>query len=179
MSRIGKLPISIPSGVKCELKGNTLKVTGPKGSLEHQVRPEIKVLISSTEIVLERGSEDQQIRAYHGLTRALVNNMVVGVTTGFVKTLKIVGVGWRASLKGTSLAMQLGYSHPIEVPAPEGIKFEVQDQDIIRVIGIDRQHVGQVAANIRKYRSPEPYKGKGVRYQNEKIRMKVGKSGKK
>jgi large subunit ribosomal protein L6 len=156
-----------------------LKVTGPKGTLQQDLRPEIKLEISDSEIVLVRSSEDKQVRAYHGLSRALINNMVVGVTEGFVKTLKIVGVGWRASMKGTTLALQLGYSHPVEVEAPAGITFEVQDQDIIRVIGIDRQQVGQVAANIRKLRAPEPYKGKGVRYLNERIRMKVGKSGKK
>lgn len=179
MSRIGKLPIPVPSGVKCELKGTLLKVTGPKGALQQELRPEIKLEISDTEIVLVRFSEEKQIRAYHGLTRALINNMVVGVTEGFVKTLKIVGVGWRANMKGTTLALQLGYSHPVEVEPPAGITFEMQDQDTIRVIGIDRQQVGQVAADVRKLRKPEPYKGKGVRYLNERIRMKVGKSGKK
>ena len=177
MSRIGNLPVPIPSGVKCALKGNTLTVTGPKGTLEQTFQPQIGIEVGESQIVLTRATEAGQDRAFHGLTRSLIHNMVVGVTEGYLRTLVIEGVGYRASLQGRTLNLLLGYSHPVSVDPPEGIEFVVEGQQTIRVSGIDKQMVGQVAANVRAFRKPEPYKGKGIRYQNERVRRKVGKAG--
>lgn len=177
MSRVGKLPIPLPQGVKCELSGTTLKVTGPKGTLVQDINPDMTLDFSDTEVVVKRPSERKDHRAFHGLTRALINNMVIGVTEGYHKVLIITGVGYRASIQGKNLNLLLGHSHPVSVEPPEGITFEVDGQQTIKVSGINKQSVGQVAANIRALRKPEPYKGKGVRYENEHIRRKVGKAG--
>ncbi len=177
MSRVGNSPIAIPSGVKVELNGLHLKVTGPKGTLELVLRPEVKLEQNDGQLVVTRPNEDQQTRAYHGMTRALVNNMVQGVTTGFTRTLEIQGVGWRCSLQGDALNIQVGYSHPVLVQPPAGITFAVEGTNVINVSGIDRQAVGQAAAEIRAIRKPEPYKGKGIRYRNEQVRRKEGKAG--
>lgn len=178
MSRVGNNPVPIPDGVKCELKGSTLTVTGPKGTLEQTFQPQIGIEVGDGEVVVARPEIDQD-RAFQGLTRALINNMVVGVSQGFERTLVIEGVGYRASLQGKTLNLLLGYSHPVNVDPPEGVTFTVEGQQTIKISGIDKQQVGQVAANVRAYRKPEPYKGKGIRYQEERIRRKVGKSGAK
>ena len=177
MSRVGNAPITIPDGVKCELDGQHLKVTGPKGTLEQELRPEIGLKIEDGVITAERPNERPQTRAYHGLTRALINNMVQGVTEGYERRLEIQGVGWRCNMKGKTLNLQVGYSHPVEMDPPEGITFEVEGQNDIKVSGIDKQAVGQVAAKIRAVRKPEPYKGKGIRYKDEYVRRKEGKAG--
>jgi len=177
VSRVGKAPVPIPQGVQCELKGLHLKVTGPKGTLERDLRPDVDVKIEDSEIVVERRSEAKKDRAFHGLTRALINNMVVGVSEGFKRSLQIEGVGYRVSMQGKNLNLMLGYSHPVTYEPPEGVEFEVEGQNIIRASGFDKQLVGQTAANIRNLRPPEPYKGKGVRYEGELIRRKVGKAG--
>lgn len=169
----------IPEGVTCELKDSTLKVTGPKGSLEQSFQPQIGIAVNEGEIVLTRKTEENQDRAFHGLTRALINNMVLGVSQGFERTLVIEGVGYRASLQGQSLNLLLGYSHPISMDPPAGISFTLEGQQTIRIAGIDKQQVGQVAAEVRAFRKPEPYKGKGIRYKGEHVRRKVGKSGSK
>jgi len=152
-------------------------VTGPKGTLVREIRPEIAVTVENGEIVCARPNEEQQIRAYHGLTRALINNMVVGVSQGFEKLLLIEGVGYRANLQGKILSLQVGHSHPVTVEPPEGVAFTVESPTQIKVSGIDRELVGQVAANVRAKRKPEPYKGKGIRYSDERVRRKEGKSG--
>ncbi len=167
----------IPSGVKCELKGNTLAVTGPKGTLEETFQPEMGIEVTESEVIVSRTTETGQSRAFHGLTRALINNMVIGVTQGYERTLVIEGVGYRASLQGKKLNLLLGYSHPVVVDPPEGVTFTVDGQQTIKVSGISKQQVGQVAANVRSFRKPEPYKGKGIRYQGEYVRRKVGKAG--
>jgi len=177
VSRVGKLPIPLPDGVKCEISGTTIKVTGPKGTLVRDIRPEIAVAVEGNEIVLSRPNEEQQIKAYHGLTRALINSMVVGVSQGFEKILQIEGVGYRASLQGSTLTLQVGHSHPVTVDPPEGVTFTVDGPTVIKVAGIDKELVGQVAANVRAKRKPEPYKGKGIRYSTERVRRKEGKSG--
>lgn len=169
----------IPDGVTCELRGSTLAVSGPKGKLEQTFQPQIGIEINGGEIVVTRPTEEAQDRAFQGLTRALINNMVVGVSQGYERVLVIEGVGYRASLQGSSLNLLLGYSHPIAVEAPQGVTFAVDGQQTIRISGIDKQQVGQVAANVRAFRKPEPYKGKGIRYQDERVRRKVGKSGSK
>lgn len=179
MSRVGNLPVPVPEGVKCEIKNSTLTVTGPKGKLEQTFQPTIGIEIKDGEIVISRHSEERQERAFQGLTRALINNMVLGVSQGYVRTLQIEGVGYRASMQGTKLHLLLGYSHPIHVDPPEGISFAVEGTQIIKIAGVDKQQVGQVAANVRAFRKPEPYKGKGIRYQGEFVRRKVGKSGSK
>lgn len=179
MSRIGRAPVPIPSGVKYELSGNRLKVTGPKGTLAREFQPAITISVVDDAFVVERPSDKPEHRALHGLTRALISNMVTGVTQGFQKTLTIVGVGYRASIQGKSLNLQLGYSHPVTMDPPAGIDFAVEGTQTIRVAGIDRELVGQTAADIRKWRKPEPYKGKGIRYENEQVRRKVGKAGSK
>jgi large subunit ribosomal protein L6 len=163
--------------VKCELSGSTLTVTGPKGTLVQDLNLDMTLDISDTEIVVSRPSERKEHRAFHGLTRALINNMILGVSEGFQKVLLIAGVGYRASIQGKNLNLLLGHSHPVSVEPPEGITFELDGQQTIKVSGINKQIVGQVAANIRALRKPEPYKGKGVRYENEHIRRKVGKAG--
>jgi large subunit ribosomal protein L6 len=178
MSRIGKLPIPVPSGVEVTLDGQTVTVKGPKGTLSHTVSEPIKVAQEDGTLVVRRPNDERESRALHGLTRSLVANMVTGVTSGYSKTLEIVGVGYRVQARGSDLEFSLGYSHPVPVSAPDGITFEVQAPTRFVVHGIDKQLVGEVAANIRKLRKPDPYKGKGVRYQGETIRRKVGKAGK-
>ncbi|MGA0864050.1 MAG: 50S ribosomal protein L6 [Ilumatobacteraceae bacterium] len=179
MSRIGKAPISIPSGVEVTIAGRTVTVKGPKGTLSREVPGEISVRKEESTLLVERPNDERQNRAMHGLSRTLVSNMVVGVTEGFAKELDIVGVGYRAEAQGQNLRLALGFSHPVIVPAPEGITFEVPAQTKIIVKGIDKELVGQVAADIRAIRKPEPYKGKGVRYANERVLRKAGKAGKK
>lgn len=179
MSRIGRLPVQVPSGVKVEVRGSRVTVTGPKGVLEADMPREITVTLNDGQVLVARQSDEPAHRAKHGLVRALINNMVTGVTKGYEKVLELQGVGYRASLQGKAITLTLGYSHPITVEPPAGIEFAVEGANIIRVRGIDKQRVGQVAANIRALRKPEPYKGKGVRYQGEYVRRKVGKSGAK
>ena len=180
MSRIGNSPITVPSGVDVNINGSSVVVKGPKGSLSRELIGGISLRQEEGHIIVERPNDERESRSLHGLSRALVNNMVVGVTEGFVKELEIVGVGYRAELKGPSaLRLNLGFSHPVDVEAPEGVSFEVPAQTRIIVKGIDKEAVGQVAANIRSIRKPEPYKGKGVRYLGEKILRKAGKAGKK
>lgn len=169
----------VPEGVKCELKDSTLTISGPKGKLEQTFQTSIGIEIKDGEIVISRRSEERQERAFQGLTRALINNMVLGVSQGYERTLQIEGVGYRASIQGKNLHLLLGYSHPIHVEPPEGISFAVEGTQVIKIAGIDKQQVGQVAANVRAFRKPEPYKGKGIRYQGEQVRRKVGKSGSK
>lgn len=179
MSRIGKSPIPVPSGVSVDLDNGHVTVSGPKGSLEHDLAPGITVAVDDGQIQVGRDDDERQTRALHGLTRSLLANMVTGVTEGFQKRLEIVGVGYRANAKSaTELELQLGFSHPVSVVAPEGVTFEVPQPTQIGVIGIDKQTVGQVAADIRSLRKPEPYKGKGIRYQGERIIRKAGKSRK-
>lgn len=177
MSRIGKLPVQVPSGVKAELNGLRLKVTGPKGTLERTFHPDVTIALDDGHLVVTRSSDDPAHRALHGLTRALIQNMMVGVTTGYSKTLQIVGVGYRAAMQGKSLQLSVGYSHPVMVEPPSGITFSVDGTQTIKVEGIDKELVGQVAADIRRWRQPEPYKGKGIKYENEHIRRKEGKAG--
>jgi large subunit ribosomal protein L6 len=179
MSRIGKLPVAVPSGVDVAIDGPRVTVKGPKGTLSHTVAAPIVVEQGEGVLDVRRPDDERQSKALHGLTRTLVNNMVVGVTEGYEKKLEIVGVGYRVLSKGpTQLEFQLGYSHPITFNAPDGITFTVEGPTRLGVQGIDKQLVGEVAANIRKLRKPEPYKGKGVRYAGEHIRRKVGKAGK-
>ena len=179
MSRIGKKPIPVPSGVEVSISSGTVTVKGPKGTLSHTVAAPITVENGDGALEVKRPNDERESRALHGLTRSLINNMVVGVTEGYEKKLEIVGVGYRVLSKGpTQLEFQLGYSHPITFNAPEGITFTVDGPTRLGVQGIDKQLVGEVAANIRKLRKPEPYKGKGVRYAGEQIRRKVGKAGK-
>jgi large subunit ribosomal protein L6 len=179
MSRIGKAPITVPSGVDVTISGRTVTVKGPKGSLSRDIPGEIVVRKEESTILVERPNDERQNRSLHGLSRTLVNNMVIGVTEGFTKELEIVGVGYRAEAQGANLRLALGFSHPVVVPAPAGISFEIPVQTRVIVKGIDKELVGQVAANIRSIRKPEPYKGKGVRYLNERILRKAGKTGKK
>ncbi len=179
MSRIGKLPVPVPTGVDVQLESNIVTVKGPKGTLTHAVAAPITVENGEGTLEVKRPNDERASRALHGLTRTLINNMVVGVTTGYEKKLEIVGVGYRVLSKGpTQLEFQLGYSHSITFNAPDGITFTVEGPTKLGVQGIDKQLVGEVAANIRKLRKPEPYKGKGVRYAGEHIRRKVGKAGK-
>ena len=180
MSRIGKLPIAVPSGVEVTVDGQKVSVKGPKGSLEHNVASPITIeRAESGELEVKRPDDERESKSLHGLTRTLVANMVTGVTAGYEKKLEIVGVGYRVLSKGpTQLEFSLGYSHTITVDAPEGITFTVEAPTRFSVQGIDKQSVGEVAANIRKLRKPEPYKGKGVRYAGEQVRRKVRKAGK-
>jgi len=178
MSRIGKLPIPVPSGVEVSISGQQVTVKGPKGSLSHVVADPIRVAQEDGTLNVVRPNDERESKALHGLSRTLVANMVVGVTTGYIKNLEIVGTGYRVMSKGSSVEFALGYSHPITVEPPAGITFEVEGNNKLHVRGIDKQAVGEVAANIRKLRKPEPYKGKGVRYSGEHIRRKVGKAGK-
>jgi large subunit ribosomal protein L6 len=179
MSRIGKLPITVPSGVDVAIDGRTVTVKGPKGSLTHTVIEPITVERDDDgSVLVKRPDDERKSKAYHGLSRTLVNNLVVGVTAGYEKKLEIHGVGYRVALKGSSLEFALGYSHPIVIQAPEGVTFTVESPTRFSVSGIDKQLVGETAANIRKLRKPDPYKGKGVRYAGEVIRRKVGKTGK-
>ena len=179
MSRIGKLPITVPSGVDVTIDGRTVTVKGPKGTLSHTVVAPITVERDDDGTVLvKRPDEERETRAFHGLSRSLVNNIVVGVSTGYEKKLEIHGVGYRVQLKGSNLEFALGYSHPVVIEPPEGVTFAVESPTRFSVAGIDKQLVGETAANIRKLRRPDPYKGKGVRYAGEQIRRKVGKTGK-
>ncbi|MCP2165840.1 50S ribosomal protein L6 [Goodfellowiella coeruleoviolacea] len=179
MSRIGKLPISVPSGVDVNIDGQTVSVKGPKGTLAHTLAEPITIeRAEDGALEVKRPDDERRNRALHGLSRTLVHNMVVGVTEGYEKKMEIHGVGYRVQLKGSDLEFALGYSHPVKVVPPEGITFVVETPTRFSVVGIDKQRVGEVAANIRKLRKPDPYKGKGVRYAGEKIRRKVGKTGK-
>jgi len=179
MSRIGKQPITVPAGVDVTIEGQLVKVKGPKGTLQHTVAEPITVnKAEDGTLEVKRPNDERTSRALHGLTRTLVNNLVIGVTEGYAKKLEIHGVGYRAQLKGSDLEFALGYSHPVKVAAPEGITFTLESPTRLTVSGIDKQQVGEVAANIRKLRRPDPYKGKGLRYEGEKIRRKVGKTGK-
>jgi len=178
MSRIGNKSVAIPSGVTLEVKSGTVYVKGPKGELSYALLPQVTVTIDGSEVVIARQSETKEIRARHGLTRALIQNMVQGVSDGFQKELEIIGVGYKAALKGKVLQLQLGYSHPIdyEIPADIEIVQDEKNKNILRIRGADKQMVGQVAAQIRELRPPEPYKGKGIRYSDEVVRRKVGKA---
>jgi len=176
MSRIGKKPVPLPKGITVQKKDGTLKVTGPKGELSASVPPSIGVEIKPNEIVLTRSSDLKSQKALHGTWRALVNNMIRGVSEGFRKKLEIVGVGYKAELKGKKIQFALGYSHPILFEPPQGIKIEIPQPTAVIISGIDRQLVGQVAAKLRSFRPPEPYKGKGVKYEGEYIRRKAGKA---
>ncbi len=179
MSRIGKLPVPVPKEVKCELQEKTLIVTGPKGTLHRTFHPDIIINIEDKQIIVQRPSDKKEHKALHGLTRVLINNMIVGVSNGYQKTLLIEGVGYRASLQGKNLNLTLGFSHPVSIEPPAGITFTVDNPQTIKVSGIDKELVGQVAANIRALRKPEPYKGKGIRYDYEHIRRKETKAGAK
>lgn len=179
MSRIGKTPVEVPTGVDVSIDGSVVTVKGPKGELSQTIPPLVTVRRDGEELLVERADDERESRALHGLVRSLVANMVTGVTDGYVKNLEIVGVGYRATPKGnSSLELALGFSHPVTVDAPAGVTFNVPVPTQIEVHGIDKQLVGQVAANIRRWREPEPYKGKGVRYQGEHVRRKAGKAGK-
>ncbi len=180
MSRIGKLPVPVPAGVDVTIDGRAVTVKGPKGTLTHTVAEPITVERSEDgTIAVSRPDDERLSKSLHGLSRTLIANLVTGVTTGYTKTLEIVGTGYRVTAKGSDLEFALGFSHPVVVPAPEGISFRVETPTRFAVEGIDKQKVGEVAANIRKLRKPDPYKGKGVRYQGEVIRRKAGKAGKK
>jgi len=178
MSRIGRMPVVVPSGVDVTISGRQVHVKGPKGELSLEVSAPIEVQQQDGVITVTRPSDEGEIRALHGLSRSLIANMVTGVTDGYRKTMEIVGVGYRVQARGQDLEFALGFSHPVPVPAPTGITFTVETPTRFVVEGIDKQQVGEVAANIRKLRKPDPYKGKGVRYQGEQIRRKVGKAGK-
>ncbi len=178
MSRIGRQPITVPAGVTAKVDGKDITVTGPKGSLSLTVAEPIVISEEGGTLVVTRPDDERSSRALHGLTRTLVANMVTGVTEGYEKGLEIVGTGYRVAAKGTDLEFQLGFSHPVLVKAPDGITFQVESPVKFKVQGIDKQKVGEVAANIRKIRKPEPYKGKGVRYEGEVVRRKAGKAGK-
>jgi large subunit ribosomal protein L6 len=179
MSRIGRLPVSIPSGVTVNVDpSNVVKVKGPKGELSQQIHSDMEVTLEDGQILVKRPSDDKEHRSLHGLSRALVANMVQGVTEGYQKNLELVGVGYRAQKQGQKLVLNVGYSHPVEIEAPKGIEFDVPAPNKIVVKGIDKQAVGEIAAKIRGVRAPEPYLGKGIKYENEYIRRKEGKTGK-
>jgi len=177
MSRIGRLPIQIPEKVKVEVSDGQVLVDGPKGRLSLRVHPGITVEVAGSQVICRRPSDLKYYKALHGLTRSLLANMIEGVTNGFQKKIELVGLGYRAAVQGQVLTLVLGYSHPISYPIPEGIKIEVENQTLLTVSGIDKQKVGGVAAKIRAFRPPEPYKGKGVKYLEERIRRKAGKTG--
>ena len=180
MSRIGKMPIAIPAGVTVEIaENNKVTVKGPKGTLERVLVPEMEIKQEGAEITVSRTNDFKRMKSLHGLTRTLINNMIIGVTNGYEKTLEINGVGYRAAKQGKKLQLSLGYSHPVEMEDPEGLETVVEGQNKIIVKGIDKEKVGQYAAEIRDKRRPEPYKGKGIKYADEHIRRKVGKTGKK
>jgi large subunit ribosomal protein L6 len=178
MSRIGRMPVTVPSGVDVTIDGRDVTVTGPKGTLRHTVAPPIEVAQDDGVLRVTRPNDEGEIRALHGLSRTLIANMITGVTEGYRKTLEIVGVGYRVQARGRDLEFSLGFSHPVHVVPPEGITFRVEAPTRFVVEGIDKQQVGEISANIRKLRKPDPYKGKGVRYQGEQVRRKVGKAGK-
>lgn len=179
MSRVGRMPIDIPAGVNVTLNGQVITVKGPKGELTRTLHADMKVTVADNVITVERPNDEKGHRALHGLTRALIANMVTGVTTGFKKELEIVGVGYRAQMKGKKLALTLGFSHPLELDAPAGITIECPSATSIIISGANKEHVGEFAAKVRKYRLPEPYKGKGIRYVGEHVRRKAGKAGTK
>ena len=179
MSRVGKMPVEIPGGVQVEIKGSNVHVKGPKGEMKRTFSSLITIKMDGNIVTVERKSDAPAERALHGTTRAVLANMVHGVSTGFEITLEIVGVGYRAEMKGNNLVLNVGYSHPVEMEPPEGISFEAESKlRQIKVLGYDKEVVGQTAANVRKVRPPEPYHGKGIRYQGEHIRLKAGKAGK-
>ena len=178
MSRIGKMPVAIPAGVEVKVDGQTVTVKGSKGELTRTFNDMMSIKVEGDEVIVERPDDSREAKSFHGLTRTLIANMVEGVSNGYSKKLVLVGVGYRAALKGSDLEIQLGYSHPVIVKAPENIKFEVPSQTEIVVNGISKEQVGQVAANIRAWRKPEPYKGKGIRYEGEYVRRKLGKAAK-
>jgi large subunit ribosomal protein L6 len=178
MSRIGRLPIDVPSGVEVKIDGQSVAVKGPKGELTLVVRTPIAVALEDGQVLVTRPDDERESRSLHGLTRTLIANQIVGVTEGYSKGLEVVGTGYRVAAKGDSIEFALGYSHPITVDPPQGISFTVEGNNKLTVSGIDKQAVGEVAANIRKLRKPEPYKGKGVRYAGEVVRRTAGKSGK-
>lgn len=177
MSRIGNAPIELPSGVEASVDGNAVVVKGPKGTLTQTLDPRISVSVEDGVLTVARENDEREARALHGLSRALIANMVIGVSAGYMKELQAVGVGYRGVLKGSTLELQVGFSHPVTIEAPEGITFEVPEPTKFIISGIDKQLVGQVAANIRSVRPPEPYKGKGIRYVDEYVRRKAGKAG--
>jgi large subunit ribosomal protein L6 len=179
MSRIGKKPVTVPKGVTLDLQGSTVAVTGPRGELRRTLHPEMKVGLQDGQFTVERPSEDKRHKALHGLTRTLVQNMVDGVSKGFSKTLEIQGVGYKAEAKPYGVNLIVGYSHPVKYEAPKGIKISVENNTVVRIEGADKEVVGQVAAELRSVRPPEPYKGKGIRYQGEQVRRKAGKTGAK
>ncbi|KAJ52239.1 large subunit ribosomal protein L6 [Clostridium tetanomorphum] len=180
MSRIGRLPIAIPNSVTVTVTpDNVVTVKGPKGQLVKNMHPAINIAVEDNSVVVTRNNDQKESRSLHGLTRALINNMVVGVTEGYQKTLELVGVGYRAQLQGKKLVLNLGFSHPVEIDPVEGVDFQLEGANKIIVKGIDKELVGDVAADIREWRKPEPYKGKGIKYDNEVIRRKEGKTGKK
>ncbi len=177
MSRVGKVPITIPSGVEVQLKGAHITVKGPKGELNRDLIPDMKLTLSDGVLTVERPSDNVRHRSAHGLTRTLIANMVTGVSEGFAKKLELQGVGYRVQMQGASLVLAVGYSHTVEVPPPPGIEFEVEGTTRVTVRGINKEDVGQAAADVRKVRPPEPYKGKGIRYVGEYVRRKAGKAG--
>ena len=176
MSRIGKMPVPIPSGVTVSVDGSTVRVKGPKGEMAQSFRPEMTIAVADNTVTVERPTDSKEDRALHGLTRALLANMVEGVTTGFRKALELVGVGYKAEKRGDKLILTVGYSHPVEFPEAKGLKISTPAPTQVVVEGIDKQKVGQVAAELRQFRKPEPYKGKGIRYQGEQVRRKAGKT---
>lgn len=178
MSRIGKMPVAIPSGVDVKVDGNVVTVKGSKGELTREFSEILTIKVEGEEVIVTRPDDSRQAKSLHGLTRTLIHNMIEGVSNGYSKKLELVGVGYRAALKGKDLEIQLGYSHPVNVSAPENITFEVPSQTEIIVKGISKEQVGQVAADIRAWRKPEPYKGKGIRYEGEYVRRKLGKAAK-
>lgn len=179
MSRIGKLPVTLPQGVTASVNGQRVEVKGPKGSLGLTVHPRLGVAVKDGAVVVTRNDDERLAKSVHGLTRTLISNMVAGVTRGFERTLEISGVGYRAEVQGATLTMQLGFSHPVRHPLPKGITAKVERNVVVTISGIDKELVGQTAATIRAYRRPDVYKGKGVKYANERLRKKVGKSGAK
>ncbi|HWA55701.1 MAG TPA: 50S ribosomal protein L6 [Gemmatimonadales bacterium] len=179
MSRIGKKPVAVPKGVTVAVDGHHVSVKGPKGELKRTFHPEISIALAGEQVTVGRPSDEARHKALHGLTRTLIQNMVDGVAKGYTRTLEIQGVGYKAEAKGNGLQLALGFSHPVQYPAPAGIKFTVDNNTIVRIEGPDKELVGQVAAEIRSLRKPEPYKGKGVRYQGEAVRRKAGKTGAK
>ncbi|MDI9258893.1 50S ribosomal protein L6 [Alicyclobacillus sendaiensis] len=179
MSRIGRKPIPIPAGVEVSVNGTEVTVKGPKGQLSRRVHPEMKVIVEGNQVIVERPSDEKLHRALHGTTRSVIANMVEGVTNGYTKSLELVGVGYRAAKQGNKVTLSVGFSHPVDLPQVEGIEVEVPAQNKIVVRGIDKELVGIYAAKVRSIRPPEPYKGKGIRYEGENVRRKVGKTGKK
>jgi len=179
VSRIGRLPVEVPSGVDVKINGSHVKIKGPKGEMEFTFSPGIDLSLKDGEVIVTRPSDIREMRSLHGTTRALIQNMIIGVTDGYQKELQLVGVGYRAAMQGKNLVLNVGYSHQVEIEPPQGIDFEVGDRaQQVFIRGIDKQKVGQVAADIRKVRKPEPYKGKGIRYKDERVRRKAGKAGK-